>query len=143
VTTHGDEGLQEKKAARADLISPPLEDRRHAAQPHGDHVVDGDDQLPFVLPHGPWRPPNLNHRGQHGLFCVFPATSFVQMAAATLTRGANHNSTGLRVSTLVSPHLMYCNGASANGVMRRNWHNYLQRLCSVWHGMKQATRVPT
>ena len=55
--------ITEKKAARADLISPPLEDGRHAAQPHGDHVVDGDDQLPLVLPHGPWRPPNLNHRG--------------------------------------------------------------------------------
>ena len=32
-----------KKAALADLISPPLEDGRHAVQPHRDHVVDGDD----------------------------------------------------------------------------------------------------
>ena len=32
-----------KKAALADLISPPLEDGRHAVQPHRGHVVDGDD----------------------------------------------------------------------------------------------------
>ena len=56
-------GIPKKMAARADLISPALEDGRHTAQPHGNHVVDGDDQLPFVVPHGPWRPPNLNHRG--------------------------------------------------------------------------------
>jgi hypothetical protein len=51
--------ITEKKAECADLLSPPLEDGRHAAQPHGDHVVAGDDQRPCVLPHGPWRPPNL------------------------------------------------------------------------------------
>ena len=53
----------EKKAALADLISPPLQDGRHVAQPHGDHVVDGVDQLPSVPLHGPWRPPNLVPRG--------------------------------------------------------------------------------
>ena len=50
--------ILKKKAALADLISPPLQDGRHVAQPHGDHVVDGVDQLPSVPLHGPWRPPN-------------------------------------------------------------------------------------
>ena len=62
VTAHHEKARTQQEAADADLTRRPLEDGHHAAQPHDDHAVDGDDQRPSRLPLAPWRPPTLSHR---------------------------------------------------------------------------------
>ena len=62
VTAHHGKARTQQEAADADLTRRPLEDGHHAARPHDDHAVDGDDQRPSRLPLAPWRPPTLSHR---------------------------------------------------------------------------------